>query len=62
MQILLIQSEICHIFHNHVNIISKLMIDFVTELVEIVDFVTELVEIVHFVSIVTNFSFQSMRS
>ena len=52
MQILLIQSEICHIFHYHVNIILKLM----------VEFVTELVEIVHFFSIVTNFSVQAIRS
>ena len=52
MQILLIQFEICHIFHYHVNIILKLM----------VEFVTELVEIVHFFSIVTNFSVQAMRS
>ena len=52
MQILQIQSEICHIFHYHVNIISKLM----------TDFVTELVEIVRFFSIITNFSVQAMRS
>ena len=35
MQILLIQPEICHIFHYHVNIISKIMTKFFTELVEI---------------------------
>ena len=33
-QILLIQSKICHVFHYHVNIISKLMAEFVIELVE----------------------------
>ena len=38
MQILLIQSEIRHIFHYHVNIIFKLMVEFVTKLVEIVHF------------------------
>ena len=47
MQILQIQSEICHM-----NIISKLM----------TEFVTELMEIVHFFSIVTNFSVQAMRN
>ena len=52
MQIRLIQSEICHIFDYHVNIISKLM----------TDFVTELVEIVHFFSIVANFIVQTMQS
>ena len=52
MQILLIQSKICHIFHYHVNIISKLM----------TEFVTELVETVHFFGIVTNFSVQAMRN
>ena len=52
MQILLIQSEICHIFHYHVNIISRLM----------TDFVTELVEIVHFFSIVIDFNVQAMQS
>ena len=36
----------------YVNIISKLM----------AEFVTELAEIVHFFSIVTNFSVQAMRS
>ena len=51
MQILLIQPEICHIFHYHVNKISK----FVAE------FVIELVEIVHFFSIVNNFSVLAMR-
>ena len=50
MQSLLIQSEICHIFHYHVNMISKPM----------TEFVTELVEIVYFFSIVTNFSVQAM--
>ena len=51
MQILLlIHSQVCHIFNYHVNIILKLM----TELV------TELVEIAHFFSIVT--SVQAMRS
>ena len=44
MQILLIQSEIRHIFH-YVNIMLKLM----------AEFVNELVEIVHFFSIVTIF-------
>ena len=34
MQTLLIQCEIRHIFHYHVNIILKLMLEFVTELVE----------------------------
>ena len=38
MEFLLIQSKICHIFHYHVNMISKLMTEFVTELVEIVLF------------------------
>ena len=52
MQILLIQSEIRHIFHYHVNIILKHM----------VEFVSESVEIVHFFSIVTNFSVQAMRN
>ena len=46
MKILLIQSKICHIFHYHMNIILKLM----------GEFISELVEIVHFTSIVTNFS------
>ena len=36
MQILLIQSEIRHIFHYHVNIILKHMVEFVSESVEIV--------------------------
>ena len=49
MQILLIQSKIRHIFHYQVNIILKL----------VVKFVTELVGIVHFFSIVTNFSVQA---
>ena len=52
MQILLIQSWICYIFQYHLNKISKLM----------TDIVTELVEIVHFFSTVTNFSVQAMRS
>ena len=52
LQILLIQSKICHIFRNHLNIISKLM----------TEFVTELVETAHFFSIITNFSVQAMRS
>ena len=52
MQSLLIQSEICHIFHYRVHIISKLM----------TEFISELVEIVYFFSIVTNFSVQAMRS
>ena len=43
LQILLIQSKICHIFRNHLNIISKLM----------TEFVTELVETAHFFSIIT---------
>ena len=51
MQIILIQSDICNIFHYHVNIMSKLM----------TEFVTELVEIVRFFSIVTNFSVQAIR-
>ena len=49
---LLIQSEIRHIFHYDVNIILKLM----------VEFLSESVEIVHFFSIVTNFGVQAMRS
>ena len=52
MQIPLIESEICHIFHYHANIKLKL----------VTDFVTELVEIVHFFSMVTNFSVQALRS
>ena len=52
MQILLIQPEICHIFHYHVNIISKL----------VTEFVTELVKIVHFFSVVTNFRVQAIRN
>ena len=52
MQIVLIQSEICHTFHYHVNIIPKPM----------TEFVTELVETLHFFSIVTNFSVQAMWS
>ena len=52
MQVLLIQSEICHIFHYLVNIILKLM----------AEFVTGLVEVVHFFSILTSVSVQSMRS
>ena len=52
MQMLLIQSEIYHIFHYYVNIISKHM----------AEFITELVEIVHFFSIVTNFGVQAIRS
>ena len=36
MQILPIQSEIRHIFHYHVNIILKHMVEFVSESVEIV--------------------------
>ena len=51
MQILLIQSEIRQIFHYHVNITLKLM----------VEFVTELVEVVHFFGIVTNVSVRAMR-
>ena len=51
MQTLLIQCDIRHIFHYHVNIILKFM----------VDFVTELVEIVHFFSIATNFNVQAIR-
>ena len=51
MQILLIQSEIRHTFHCYVNILLKLK----------VDFVTELVEIVHFFSIVISFNVQAMR-
>ena len=35
MQILLIQSEFCHIFDYHVNIMSKVMTEFVAELVKI---------------------------
>ena len=46
MQTQLIPSKICHIFHYHVNIISKLM----------TEFVTELIEVVHFFNKVTNFS------
>ena len=52
MQILLIQSEICHIFHYHVNIIPKI----------ITEVLIKLVETVHFFSIVTNFSIQATRS
>ena len=52
MQILLIQSEIFHVFHYHVNIIPKPMSEFVTELVEIV----------HSFSIVTSFSVKAMWS
>ena len=52
MQILLIQFEICHIIYYYVNIISRLM----------AEFLTELVEIAHFFSIVTNFSVQDMRN
>ena len=52
MQILLIQSKIRHIFHYHVNIILKHM----------VEFVSESGEIVHFFSVVTSFSVQAMRS
>ena len=52
MQVLLIQYEIRHIFHYHANIILKPM----------VEFVTELVEIVHFFGIVTKFSVQAMQS
>ena len=52
MQVLLIQSEICHIFHYLVNIILKF----------IAEFVPELVEFVHFFSIPTSYSVQSMRS
>ena len=47
----LIQSKICHIFHYDVNMMSKLM----------TEFVAELVEIAHFFSIITNFSVQAMR-
>ena len=47
MQILLIQSEICHTFLYHVNVILKLT----------TEFVTELVETVHFFSIIINFVF-----
>ena len=50
MQILLIQSEICHIFHYHVNITSKIM----------TEFVTELVETMHFFSVINNFSVPAM--
>ena len=35
MQILLIQSEFCHIFDYHVKIMSKVMTEFVAELVKI---------------------------
>ena len=52
MQVLLIQPEICHIFHYHVNIISKYT----------VEFVTELVKVVHFFTIVTNFSVQATQN
>ena len=52
IQILLFQSEICHIFHYHVKILLKVM----------TDFITELVKIVHFFSIITSFSVQAMRS
>ena len=48
----LIQSKICHKFHYHVNIISKLM----------TESATELVEIVHFLSIITEFSVEAIRS
>ena len=50
MQILPIQSEICHTFHYHVNVISKLT----------TEFITELVEIVHFFSIIINFDVQAL--
>ena len=50
MQILLIESEICHTFHYYVSIISRLM----------TKFVTALVEIVYFLSIVTSFSVQAI--
>ena len=52
MQNLLIQSDIYHIFHDHVNVISNFM----------TEFVTELIEIVHFFSIITNFSVHAMQS
>ena len=47
----LVQSKICHIFHYDVNMMSKLM----------TEFVAELVEIAHFFSIINNFSVQAMR-
>ena len=47
IQILQIQSKICHMFHYHVNMTK---------------FVTGLVEIVHFFSIITNFNVQAMQS
>ena len=52
MQILPVESEICHIFNYHVNILSKLM----------TQFITESVEVVHFISIITNFSVQALQS
>ena len=52
MQILLIQFKIRHIFHYHVKIILK----------HVVEFGSESVEIVYFFSIVTNFSVQAMRN
>ena len=47
-----IYLPIFHIFHYHVNIISKLM----------TEFVSELVEFVHSLYIVTNFNVQAMQS
>ena len=38
IQVLLNQSEICYISHYHMNIISKLIAEFVTALVEVVHF------------------------
>ena len=43
MQVPLIQPEICHAIHCHVNMILKLMVKLVTDLVvEIVYFFTEI--------------------